>query len=154
MLTAPTATITITGDRAGRLYNAKKWPITSLHNRLDSTLIFSWGGAESFVYKVTDPGLWCRESGVGGEKLQLQKKRRKHRHHSPRVQPFFTTSTAPTFWRQCIRLQQMDILAKDMRYRYSTGFSGLQGIPCWAMPFPDRHMLVLGLVLTGAYHRK
>ena len=60
--------------------------------------------SKGFVCKVTDPGLWCGESGFGGEKLDLQEGTEQKPLQVPVTPALFTTinSAAPTIWELCV----------------------------------------------------
>ena len=56
--------------------------------KLENTLICRSGGPTRFVGKVTDPGLWCGESGFESEDIDFQEGN-KVREKSPRLEPVY-----------------------------------------------------------------
>ena len=56
--------------------------------KLESPLICPSGGPTGFVGKVTDPGLWCGESGFESEDIDFQEGN-KVREKSPRLEPVY-----------------------------------------------------------------
>ena len=81
--------------------------------KLENTLICRSGGPTRFVGKVTDPGLWCGESGFESEDIDFQEGN-KVREKSPRLEPVYA-SAAPAVWGQTINtsIQSRTSVAKS-----------------------------------------